>query len=474
MPTNYSDPVQLSQGQQDIRNFYDNGGYEDANANPIDGVWSGLKDAFSADTATAGGYDVTDYALGGSLAAQRAAQTGLVDRGQENNMTLTIAGNQDYNKLQNAAEGIYGAGSQARDAALSNAAISNQYAVDMGGRADQLKQFGDQKSLRDWQTSAGSLQDYKPSADTQIAGSQLSGFTAGNAGSEQADSYQALRDYANNGPGPSAAEAQLRQAQDANVGQAIALARSGRGSGANAGAARQAQFQAADIGQRTGADMANLRANEAATWRGQQAQALTSAGAIGTSMEQNRQGAANLNLQGLTSSAQYDQSNEANRLAALQSAANQYGQQYGAISGNQVATDQAKQQYLGQSLAANNSAAVQSSGAYDQYLGALSSGAGVQNQATANRQNAYKTGLDYQAAYDQAALGVGESEASRRAQLANTKIGADTQASLGNQNADLQKDSGITGMLGAAAGALFMSDRREKTSIRRYCALGGK
>jgi hypothetical protein len=191
-------------------------------------------------------------------------------------------------------------------------------------------------------------------------------------------------------------------------------------------------------------------------------------------MEQNRQGAANLNLQGLTSSAQYAQSNEANRLAALQSAANQYGQQYGAISGNQVATDQAKQQYLGQSLAANNSAAVQSSGAYDQYLGALSSGAGVQNQATANRQNAYKTGLDYQAAYDQAALGVGESEASRRAQLANTKIGADTQASLGNQNADLQKDSSVTGMVAAGLGALAMSDRREKTSIRRYLMTGGR
>lgn len=462
MPTRYADPEpQAPQLQVDDTNIFRD-------------VWGAIKDPFTADTANAGTYDVTDYAYGGSLAAQQAQQAALAEAGNSGYRTLAEAGNQDYNKLQNAALGIYDAADLARGSAMQSANVTGQYAADYGARADRLKQFGDQAALRDWQTSAGKLQGYAPSAETQGAGYRLANFDAGNVGREQIDTYQALRDYADQGPGPSAAEAQLKQAQDANVAQAVALARSGRGSGANANAERQAQFQAADIGQRTAAELANLRANEAATWRGQQMQALSGAGSLASSAEQARQGATGQQLQALQATGQFTQGNEANRLAALQSAANQYGQQYGAISGNQIATDQARQGYLGQSLQAQGLSAQQASGAYDQYLGALTSGAGIQNQAGQNRVNAYQAGLGQQAAYQQAALGVGENEATRRAQLANTKLGADTQASMANQNADLQKDSSIAGMASAALGALALSDRREKTSIRRYLMTGGK
>lgn len=94
---------------------------------------------------------------------------------------------------------------------------------------------------------------------------------------QQLQSLDALRSYSQQGPGPSAAEAQLQQASDASMAQSVALARSGRGAGDNAAAMRNAQFQNAATMQQTGGQMANLRAQEAATWRAQQLQALGAA-----------------------------------------------------------------------------------------------------------------------------------------------------------------------------------------------------
>lgn len=97
---------------------------------------------------------------------------------------------------------------------------------------------------------------------------------ATDARASQLANADALRAFYQQGPGPSAAEAQLRMAQDQNAAQMLAMARSGRGSGASASASRQAMMQGADIGQRTAAELANLRANEAAQFRGQQLQAM--------------------------------------------------------------------------------------------------------------------------------------------------------------------------------------------------------
>jgi hypothetical protein len=83
-----------------------------------------------------------------------------------------------------------------------------------------------------------------------------------------------VKDFYEKGPGPSAAEAQLRQAGDMNMGQALALARSGRGAGDNAASMRQAQFQNAATMQQTGGQLANLRAQESANWQQQKLSAM--------------------------------------------------------------------------------------------------------------------------------------------------------------------------------------------------------
>ncbi len=81
-------------------------------------------------------------------------------------------------------------------------------------------------------------------------------------------------DYANQGPGPSAAEAQLKQAQDRNMRNAVALARSGRGGTGGALALRQADQSRAQAQTDTAAQTSLLRAQEADAWRGRQLEAL--------------------------------------------------------------------------------------------------------------------------------------------------------------------------------------------------------
>ncbi len=97
------------------------------------------------------------------------------------------------------------------------------------------------------------------------------------------DALGRLRGFYEQGPGPSAAEAQMRAGQDANMGQAIALAHSGRGAGANANAMRQAAFSNAASGQQMNQQLGVLRANEGQAWRQQQLGAMgLEQGTLGT------------------------------------------------------------------------------------------------------------------------------------------------------------------------------------------------
>lgn len=81
-------------------------------------------------------------------------------------------------------------------------------------------------------------------------------------------------DYANQGPGASAAEAQLKHSTDRNMAQAVALARSGRGGTGGSLALRQADQSRAQAQSDAAATGATLRAQEADAWRGRQLQAL--------------------------------------------------------------------------------------------------------------------------------------------------------------------------------------------------------
>lgn len=96
---------------------------------------------------------------------------------------------------------------------------------------------------------------------------------------------ETLERFASGGDiGPSAAEALLQKKSDIDMGQALALARSGRGAGESAGNLRRAIFENAATGQQTGADLAALRAEEAATARGQNVTAATAAAGTSTAL----------------------------------------------------------------------------------------------------------------------------------------------------------------------------------------------
>lgn len=89
--------------------------------------------------------------------------------------------------------------------------------------------------------------------------------------------------FADQGPGPSAAQAQLQLGTNAAMDSQLALARSGRGMGGSSSALRQAQVNAAGIQQNAANQAAMLRAGEEQAWRGQQLQALSGAqGAYGS------------------------------------------------------------------------------------------------------------------------------------------------------------------------------------------------
>lgn len=90
----------------------------------------------------------------------------------------------------------------------------------------------------------------------------------------------ALSNYAQQGPGPSVAQAQL----DANTGQAmrqqLAMAGSGRGAGGGAAAYRQAAANQAQLQGGANAQAAMLQAQEAQNWRQAQIAAMQGAGSL--------------------------------------------------------------------------------------------------------------------------------------------------------------------------------------------------
>lgn len=79
--------------------------------------------------------------------------------------------------------------------------------------------------------------------------------------------------FADQGPGPSAAQAQLQMGSDRAQLQNLSLARSGRGMGQNAAALRGAVAANSDVQAQTNQQAALLRAQEADAWRGRQLQA---------------------------------------------------------------------------------------------------------------------------------------------------------------------------------------------------------
>lgn len=109
------------------------------------------------------------------------------------------------------------------------------------------------------------------------------GATASGLGAQQ-QAYSDVGNWLNAGPGPSVAQAELRQQNDQNVANTMALANSGRGSAGNAAARNAAMFQNAAAGQQLNQQAATLRAQEAQAWRQQQLQAQGMRADMGSNM----------------------------------------------------------------------------------------------------------------------------------------------------------------------------------------------
>jgi hypothetical protein len=227
-----------------------------------------------------------------------------------------------------------------------------------------------------------------------------------------------LHGFINNGPGPSAAQAQLQQASDHNMASAMALARSGRGAGDNAAAMRNAAFQNAATQQQTGQQAAVLRANEATAWNQQKL------GAMG--MEQNTLG-------------------------------NMRGQDLGAMGQNQ-----------GMGLGYNQLGSTYSGQGNQALLGAGSLASGM-----------YGAGAQANLGYNQLADHQFTSGEANRNDIYKAQLGSDTsianaqvQSDMQNQTAENQKHKDNIGIVGSVLSGV-LSDEREKQNMQPYGDNGG-
>lgn len=216
------------------------------------------------------------------------------------------------------------------DTSLGSTRLASSFAA-APGESTQLA-----KVLNTNASATGALGNFlsTPGEATALAGldthteasDALGDFSAG-GGSDLAT----LQRIANGGDiGPSAAEALLRKNNDETLAQNIAIARSGRGAGSTASNLRSAIFTNAAQGQKLGNDVAALRAEEAATARGQNITAATSA--AGTATTQSAQALDALKtkqtaetastqqrLEALVASGQMTQAQAAQQLDALKS-----------------------------------------------------------------------------------------------------------------------------------------------------------
>lgn len=252
--------------------------------------------------------------------------------------------------------------------------------------------------------------------------------------------------FAAQGPGPSAAQAQLQQGSEANQLRALSLARSGRGFGQNAAAMQQALGSAADTQAQTNQQAAILRAQEAANWRGQQLQAYGQA-------QQGMQGIGAQNLQG----------------RALAGQESQY--QAGLSDQQRARNDALMSQYASLGLNAQQFGASNQL-AYNQLAG-QNQAQGYQAQLGFNTlgQNAYGQGLQYNLGQGQlgqqyAGMGLDAYKAQLAASMGYENLKSGNILGTQQFNAGAQNNQN-NGIIGGAMGLLdgIFSDEQGKKNI---------
>lgn len=243
--------------------------------------------------------------------------------------------------------------------------------------------------------------------------------------------------------GPSAAQAQLRNATNAGQAQNLAMARSGGGFGGSASRSAQAMRQNAAMNQGAANQSAMLKAGEDAAWRQRQASNLQGAGGMYGQSGQLGLGSGQLGLagnaqamQGLESGGQLALAGNAQNLQGLQA-----GTQAG-LAGHQM-------------------------GLQGSQVGLQGTGQAVQSQQAAGQLAATGYGLGYQGD-TQTGQAIAQDQAAKQAyeNMLTQQMGIQAGVAVGNA----QASNAFTGqLLGAAAngGMMMMSDERRKNVGRQ-------
>lgn len=314
--------------------------------------------------------------------------------------------------------------------------------------------YGDASTMTKWQNATAAGSTFDPSAASKSTAAGLANFNAGSTAGQLTDSYDALTGYANQGPGPSAAEAQLQSSLGKNVASQFAMANSGRNAGANAMAARNAGFTAADMSQKTAAELATLRATEEAAWRNQQLSALSSASNVAGAIDSSGINRNAQELSGLTSAANLYANQDTTGLAARQYGATQYGNQYNAQASTQQAANQDKLAALAQLDSQQNQLHTQTAGNYGQLTAANTAASDMAARGSSTALQAYGAGTAAKMGYNASALDIYTGNANRAAASASQDKGIAASEYAASQLANERNTDRAIGAAGAAASVI--------------------
>lgn len=317
------------------------------------------------------------------LVAAQAAQNGTSLPGAYGSDPMLGVQNELQGNLSDAEfiqqqQGDFGLGSNNNDQTNAmleqNQGVADKYSAAFGGQATQAQNFANAANSRGLGAYQGDTSAYNSALQSAAADRQA-----------QTGAYGALMSFAHAPQGPSAAQAQLTQATNANTANALALARSGRGMGGSASALRNATAQNAVTQQQANAQGAELMANENTAYQAQRLNALGQASGAANSLAGTDQSLANAGLAG----AQY-QSNVALQGQGLNDQSTLAG--YGLQSSLTNAGLGADAGGLTQALNINSTALTGRENRYASMNQTHGIDAGVSTQAgiaDANRQQAY-------------------------------------------------------------------------------------
>jgi hypothetical protein len=384
------------------------------------------------------------YAQGAAAQDRAAAQTGYVNYGPAQTVQASNAGNVDYGPRQSISAPTL---ASAQQAAMGNFGAQQSVNAARVGAAAQAQ--AQQAQATQAQNQAGFL------AGTAAGARGIADLNFAQADESRAAMGQSLNrisSFVDQGPGESQAQAQLRMAQEQNLGDALSLARSGRGNAA--GNMKMAISENAATNAQTNQQAALLRANEADLWRGRQLQGLgleqqgttamrgqdiTAAAAQGQHAVSREQIASNVDV----SRAGLEQG-----LAQFNAGAQNQASLTNASLGTQTSIANAEQQNLGTRLQAQLStdAALQQAGlanARNIAMGQAGTQVGISNAEQANLTSRLQGQLQSDAAIQQAALAnqLAIAQGDSRTQIGVTN--ANNQSAAGRTQAELANALGI-------------------------------